>query len=199
MLPFLDGEYSQKRTEFKKVLLGISAERERWNQCVDLVNKKMGMAVGALFIRDNFDPKSKETAQEMIRNIREAFNELLEENSWMDEETIKVAREKANAMNERIGYPDLLTNPVELSKEYEGKFLFIPTYRNSKFSSDNEFRNMVFKICSRHISWGPELSYVKGAYLPSGKLATWPVRHCQWVPMPKGRMAAKVNNAMKRL
>ena len=61
MLPFLDGEYSQRRTEFKKVLLGISAERERWNQCVDLVNKKMGMAVGALFIRDNFDPKSKET------------------------------------------------------------------------------------------------------------------------------------------
>ncbi|XP_035206778.1 neprilysin-1-like isoform X1 [Stegodyphus dumicola] len=120
MIPFLDGEYSQKRTEFKKVLLGISAERERWNQCVDLVNKKMGMAVGALFIRDNFDPKSKETAQEMILNIREAFNELLEENAWMDKETREVARDKANAMNERIGYPDLLTNPVELSKEYEG-------------------------------------------------------------------------------
>ncbi|KAG8184801.1 hypothetical protein JTE90_001499 [Oedothorax gibbosus] len=120
MLPFLDGEYSQRRTEFKKVLLGISAERERWNQCVDLVNKKMGMAVGALFIRDNFDPKSKETAQEMILNIREAFNELLEENAWMDKETRQVARAKANAMNERIGYPDLLTNPVELSKEYEG-------------------------------------------------------------------------------
>ncbi|XP_042900690.1 neprilysin-1 isoform X2 [Parasteatoda tepidariorum] len=120
MLPFLDGEYSQKRTEFKKVLLGISAERERWNQCVDLVNKKMGMAVGALFIRDNFDPKSKETAQEMILNIREAFNELLEENAWMDKDTREVAREKANAMNERIGYPDLLTKPIELSKEYEG-------------------------------------------------------------------------------
>ncbi|GBM28740.1 hypothetical protein AVEN_54517-1 [Araneus ventricosus] len=37
---------------------------------------------------------------------------------------------------------------------------------------------MVFKIFSRHISWGPELSYVKGAHLPSGKLAIWPVRHC---------------------
>ncbi|XP_054720932.1 neprilysin-1-like [Uloborus diversus] len=120
MLPFLDGEYSQKRTDFKKVLLGISAERERWNQCVDLVNKKMGMAVGALFIRDNFDPKSKETAQEMILNIREAFNELLEENAWMDRETREVARDKANAMNERIGYPNLLTNAVELAKEYEG-------------------------------------------------------------------------------
>ena len=79
----------------------------------------MGMAVGALFIRDNFDPKSKETALEMIHNIRNAFNELLGLNEWMDEPTIQVAREKANSINERIGYPDFLTNPIELSKEYQ--------------------------------------------------------------------------------
>jgi membrane metallo-endopeptidase-like protein 1 len=70
--------------------IGISADRIRWNQCVELVNKKMGMAVGALFIRDNFDPKSKETALEMIHNIREAFNELLNLNDWMDSETREV-------------------------------------------------------------------------------------------------------------
>ncbi|CAG2165874.1 unnamed protein product [Oppiella nova] len=119
ILPYLDGEYAVVRTEFKKILLGISADRIRWNQCVELVNKKMGMAVGALFIRDNFDPKSKETALEMIHNIRNAFNELLTLNEWMDELTIQVAREKANSINERIGYPDLLTNPIELSKEYQ--------------------------------------------------------------------------------
>lgn len=86
---------------------------------MELVNKKMGMAVGALFIRDNFDPKSKETALEMIHNIRNAFNELLSLNEWMDEPTVEVAREKANSINERIGYPDFLTNPIELSKEYQ--------------------------------------------------------------------------------
>lgn len=97
---------------------GISADRTRWSQCVELVNKKMGMAVGAMFIKDNFDPKSKESAVEMIHNIREAFNELLNYNEWMDDETRQVAKEKANAINERIGYPDLLTNPIQLSKEY---------------------------------------------------------------------------------
>lgn len=30
-------------------------------------------------------------AQEMIHNIREAFNELLEENDWMDKETKRVS------------------------------------------------------------------------------------------------------------
>lgn len=61
----------------------------------------------------------------MIHTIREAFNELLEENHWMDNETRAVAKEKANAMNERIGYPELLTNPEELNKEYVMVSLFI--------------------------------------------------------------------------
>ena len=54
----------------------------------------------------------------MIHTIREAFNELLAENDWMDDETRAVAKEKADAMNERIGYPQLITNKEELVKEY---------------------------------------------------------------------------------
>lgn len=54
----------------------------------------------------------------MIHTIREAFNELLADNYWMDDETRAVAKEKADAMNERIGYPDLLKQPEELNKEY---------------------------------------------------------------------------------
>lgn len=76
------------------------------------------MAVGALFIRDNFNHESKEVALKMIHTIREAFNELLADIHWMDDETRAVAKEKADAMNERIGYPEILTNRTELKKEY---------------------------------------------------------------------------------
>lgn len=50
---------AQERVEFRRVLLGIQSERYRWSQCVEWTNKRMGMAVGALFIRDNFDHESK--------------------------------------------------------------------------------------------------------------------------------------------
>jgi membrane metallo-endopeptidase-like protein 1 len=60
----------------------------------------------------------QETALEMIRTIREAFNELLADNDWMDDETRAVAKQKADAMNERIGYPELLTEEDELIREY---------------------------------------------------------------------------------
>lgn len=62
--------------------------------------------------------KQKETALEMIHRIREAFNELLADIHWMDDETRAVAKEKADAMNERIGYPEILTDDEELEKEY---------------------------------------------------------------------------------
>lgn len=54
----------------------------------------------------------------MIGTIREAFNELLAENDWMDIATRSVAKQKADAMNERIGYPDLLTDIQSLEEEY---------------------------------------------------------------------------------
>ncbi|XP_055711716.1 neprilysin-1 [Phlebotomus papatasi] len=111
-------DYQRERIEFRKILLGIQSERHRWSQCVEWTNKKLGMAVGALFIRDNFNQESKETALEMIHTIREAFNELLADIHWMDDETRSVAKEKADAMNERIGYPEILTEPQELEKEY---------------------------------------------------------------------------------
>lgn len=37
----------------------------------------------------------------------------------MDDETRAVARQKANAMNEKIGYPDMLTDNQELAAEYQ--------------------------------------------------------------------------------
>lgn len=61
----------------------------------------------------------------MIRTIREAFNELLTENDWMDDETRKVAKEKADAIVERIGYPEFLKKSDELSKEYEMVSVFL--------------------------------------------------------------------------
>ncbi|XP_076652047.1 neprilysin-1 [Halictus rubicundus] len=118
IIPHMIDDYQQKSVEFRRILLGILSESNRWAQCVEWTNKKLGMAVGALFIRDNFNHESKETALEMIHTIREAFNELLAENHWMDDETRAVAKSKADSMNERIGYPEFLKDPTELSKEY---------------------------------------------------------------------------------
>lgn len=67
LMPHMIDEYKQKTTEFRKILLGILSERHnRWSQCVEWTNKKLGMAVGALFIRDNFNYESKVRHRDII-------------------------------------------------------------------------------------------------------------------------------------
>jgi hypothetical protein len=52
-------KFQETKIEFRQVLMGVTSERHRWHQCVEWTNKKLGMALGALFIRDNFDPVAK--------------------------------------------------------------------------------------------------------------------------------------------
>jgi len=59
-------DFQYKRLNFKKILLGILNERSRWRDCVDWTNKRLGMAVGALFIRDNFSLESKVRLKDKI-------------------------------------------------------------------------------------------------------------------------------------
>lgn len=59
-------DYQRERIEFKKILHGVLSERHRWSQCVEWTNKKMGMAVGALYIKDNFNHESKVSLTKFI-------------------------------------------------------------------------------------------------------------------------------------
>lgn len=56
----------------------------------------------------------------MIVHLKSAFNLLVKESKWMDEETKIKALEKAAAMKEFVAYPDWIKNQTQLSNAYEG-------------------------------------------------------------------------------
>jgi predicted metalloendopeptidase len=55
----------------------------------------------------------------MIANIKTAFKAGLPKLSWMDDATRQKASEKADAVVQKIGYPDWINTPAELDKYYE--------------------------------------------------------------------------------
>ncbi|XP_017119291.1 neprilysin-1 [Drosophila elegans] len=163
-------EYQRERVEFRKILMGIQSERTRWSQCVEWTNKKLGVAVGALFIRDNFNQESKEVALEMIHTIRAAFNELLAENHWMDDETRAVAKEKADSMNERIGYPELLTNATELEQEYVNLTIVPDNFINNVLSILQWESEKMLRLLRQPVDkekWTTEPAVVNAFYNPN--------------------------------
>ena len=77
-----------------QILLGTASDVAHWKTCVSYINENYGMALGRLFIRDNFREESKEHALSMIDNIRAAFIDLLDHVDWMDAETRSKAIDK---------------------------------------------------------------------------------------------------------
>uniref|UniRef100_A0A2I3HZZ9 Endothelin-converting enzyme 1 n=1 Tax=Nomascus leucogenys TaxID=61853 RepID=A0A2I3HZZ9_NOMLE len=61
---------------------------------------------------------SASTATEIILEIKKAFEESLSTLKWMDEETRKSAKEKADAIYNMIGYPNFIMDPKELDKVF---------------------------------------------------------------------------------
>lgn len=104
----------------RKALIGSEGIEVSWRYCVTDTNQVMGFALGSLFVRRVFEGKSKERAEEMIYSIRNAFKDNLSNLSWMDDRTRTLAKEKADSINQMIGFPDFILNPEKLNGKYEG-------------------------------------------------------------------------------
>lgn len=55
----------------------------------------------------------------MTKEIQQAFQEILNETTWIDIETKKLASEKIDAMMLRIGYPNFILDKAELNHHYK--------------------------------------------------------------------------------
>ena len=57
--------------------------------------------------------------ESILQNIRAAFEESLPATEWMDANTRVLAMNKAQAIVQKIGYPDFIMDPATLDKYYQ--------------------------------------------------------------------------------
>ncbi|MCB1055699.1 MAG: M13 family metallopeptidase, partial [Acidobacteria bacterium] len=87
-------------------LAGQQENQVRWKRCVTATDEAVGEDLGKLYVAKYFAGDSKKVAVDMIRGIESAFEANLPQLSWMDETTRQRALEKAEAIANKIGYPD---------------------------------------------------------------------------------------------
>ncbi|XP_061501026.1 neprilysin-4 [Anopheles gambiae] len=114
----LDDRFLGAKQRFSNALFGRERNPPRWKNCVTQVNANMGMAVGAMFVRRYFDENSKRDTLTMTHELQDAFREILGRTGWIDMATRQLAEQKVNAMSLRIGYPDFILDPEQLSARY---------------------------------------------------------------------------------
>jgi endothelin-converting enzyme len=73
-LPYLPKAFREAGKVLRKLLMGSEGNEETWRGCVTDTNNVLGFAVGAMFIRQSFQGKSKPLAESMITYVNINMN-----------------------------------------------------------------------------------------------------------------------------
>ncbi|XP_025834762.1 neprilysin-4-like isoform X2 [Agrilus planipennis] len=105
--------------EFSQHLVGLQARSPRWKVCTSTVNSNFGLALSHLYIQNNFDKVYRARASEMLEDIRDAFENAVEDLDWMDTATREKTLTKLHAIRAFVGYPSWIMNTTRLDMHYK--------------------------------------------------------------------------------
>ena len=105
--PYLSRPFVLEDFAFHKQALNGQKEIEpRWKIVLATIEDEMGMALGQLYVVDNFPPAAKQRALDLVENLRAAYKVRIDHLEWMSEATRQRALEKWATFVPKIGYPD---------------------------------------------------------------------------------------------
>ncbi|MCB4798498.1 M13 family metallopeptidase [Neotamlana laminarinivorans] len=91
---------------YSKTLQGAKKQRPRDERALQTINGMVGEALGKLYVDEKFPPEAKVKAEKMIANVIKAFENRINNLTWMTSETKAKAVEKLLALKVKIAYPD---------------------------------------------------------------------------------------------
>jgi len=101
-------------------------------------------AIGKLYVQKHFDDRAKKLMEEMVKDIRAEFKDVLDKIDWMDPKTKERAHRKLSQIKEYIGYPEEILDNKNLEELYKGL----------EISSEEYFQNSVsMSIWSMNYHW----------------------------------------------
>ena len=105
--PYLSKRFVDTEFDFySNKLRGQKEQKPRWKRVLATVDRQMGMALGQLYVAQNFPPEAKARAQELVDNLRTALKARIQHLDWMSDATKAKAIEKWDTFMPKIGYPD---------------------------------------------------------------------------------------------
>ena len=103
---YLSDAFDDRLFEYRKAVYGVEEQRARWKRAVDEINSSLEETIGKLYAAEYFPESSKQRVYRMVKDLQQAFEDRLKDNTWMSDSTKAKALEKLHAMYINIGYPD---------------------------------------------------------------------------------------------
>jgi putative endopeptidase len=103
---FLSKPFTKASFEYSKVLTGQSVQKPRGEEITDAVDRSLGHGLAQLYVKKYFPEEAKRRMKVLVKNLKTAFENRINNLDWMSDSTKTKAKEKLYAFTEKIGYPD---------------------------------------------------------------------------------------------
>lgn len=100
----LSSPFVKANFEFTQAQTGQKVQTPRWQTMSSLTDRTIGELLGQLYVAKYFKPEAKARMDEMIENLRKAFEIRIKGLEWMSDETKQKALEKLYAFTPKVGY-----------------------------------------------------------------------------------------------
>jgi len=168
--PYLSQDFVDAHFDFhSKALQGIPEQQPRWKRGVNLVEGALGEIVGRLYVEKHFPPEAKARMEQLVANLVKAFEQSIDELTWMTDTTKTKAKEKLAKFRVKIGYPNVW-------KDYSKLTIDSDLVGNVMRSNATEFHRNIDKLGKPidREEWGMTPQTVNAYYSPSKNEIVFP-------------------------
>lgn len=152
---------------YGKTLTGAVKQRPSDERALQVINGRIGEALGKLYVEKKFPAEAKAKAEKMIKNIFVAFEKRINNLAWMAPETKVSAVEKLHKSKIKIGYPDKWKDYSKLviKSPEEGGTYFDNAKSMAKWSFEEDLVDLNKPVDKTR--WGMSPQTVNAYYNPS--------------------------------
>lgn len=103
---YLSADFQNATLALYAALYGVETPNDPAIDALNAVNAFLPDALGRAYAETYFSPEAKAQVEQLVANLKEAFELRLERNAWMSDVTKLRAIQKLHAMTVKVGYPD---------------------------------------------------------------------------------------------
>ena len=90
---------------YGKTMNDVPEQRARWKRGMSMLDDSLGEAVGQLYVAQHWPAETARQADELVKDVTDAYREKITNASWMDDATRAKALEKLGTFDPRVGHP----------------------------------------------------------------------------------------------
>ncbi|XP_075528853.1 phosphate-regulating neutral endopeptidase PHEX-like isoform X1 [Dermacentor variabilis] len=142
MLPYIPYVNMSTEEAISNDLTQSTTRGRNWSECIALLDENMPDILDYLYVtNDTNHIEVKREVEEIADRLKQAFNETLQNNSWIGNMTRAALQKKLKDVTMKIGYPDTLLNRSALY-EYVRPFPLTISFTEALYYIQKDFNTM---------------------------------------------------------